>query len=189
MNTLPLNPLDMSCLVPNDQGWMTDVEIAAIVGYAFLNLARGDLLEIGCFKGRTSSGLTRAGRLTVVDTFLGSREHQEELQGRSFRKDFDANMYGATDVTVLEGDSHQILPRLPAGGFRLILVDASHEYEDVLRDLRDSWRLLSMNGYLFVDDYNRKTVERALNDFADENDLERGIRISGKLLCLKKKAR
>ena len=136
MRTFPRQPaIDIECLVPSDQGWMTDVEVATLTGFAFLNLARGDLLEVGCFKGRTSSALTRAGRLTVVDTFLGSIEHQAELQGRSFRSEFDANLKGATDLRVLEGNSHLVLPTLPQDSFRLILLDASHEYEDVRQDL------------------------------------------------------
>jgi hypothetical protein len=55
---------------------------------------------------------------------------------------------------------------------------ASHEYEDVIRDCREYWKILESGGVLFGDDWGWKSVRRAVMDFAKENRLT--IKRSGK---------
>jgi hypothetical protein len=51
----------------------------------------------------------------------------------------------------------------------LIHIDAAHEYEPVMRDIRAYWELLEPGGYLVGDDYEARwqDVVRAANEFAE----------------------
>lgn len=66
--------------------------------------------------------------------------------------------------------SHQsVLPDLFRDGrtFRLILIDGSHEYDNVRADLINAWKLLSVGGVLIVDDYiGFPEVQQACDEFA-----------------------
>lgn len=57
-------------------------------------------------------------------------------------------------VSYLDGDSHELLPRLIRRQlqFDLILVDGDHSLEGARRDLEDCWRLLADDGALVFDD-------------------------------------
>ncbi len=55
----------------------------------------------------------------------------------------------------------------------MIYVDASHDYEDSTRDIRDSWDLLSPGGVMFGDDYNSWWgVEKSVDEFAENNNVK-----------------
>ncbi len=55
----------------------------------------------------------------------------------------------------------------------LIHIDASHEYEDVLRDARTFWDVLTPGGFMIGDDYNQDwpDVIKAADQFAAEHDV------------------
>jgi len=54
--------------------------------------------------------------------------------------------------------------------FDLVYIDASHEYHDVMTDLRMWWPLVAPGGVLFGDDFEEPWFEiiRAGMEFADE---------------------
>ena len=126
------------------------------------------------------------GTVIAVDTFLGSAEHADpnsdlfdlipRRHGMPLLYDqFLANvvMLGLSDLIVpfpqTSTGASQLLRHLgvQAG---LIHIDASHEYEDVLRDARAYWDILSPGGYLIGDDYHSfwPAVVKAANTFAAE---------------------
>jgi predicted O-methyltransferase YrrM len=51
--------------------------------------------------------------------------------------------------------------------FDFIYIDGDHSYEQVLRDLNNSFKVLKVGGCILVDDYAwiKDTVRRAVNDF------------------------
>ena len=123
--------------------------------------------------------------LTCVDTFLGSREsffefreHREKMLqvGRyHFFDEFLGNVAAS-------GFKHLINPfpqtstnaarilREQGAKFDFIYLDASHEYADVLCDLREWWPLLDDGGVLVGDDFEDPWygIIRAGMEFADE---------------------
>lgn len=178
-------------IVPAEEGWMTDIEVAVLTGYAaILPQSMGGLLEVGCYRGRTSSALGRLGGLTVVDTFQPDPDMPEAMRG-GYLREFRVNM-AARDLRpdIHVGNSHDILPKLVPRSFRLILVDASHKRADVFQDLSDSWRLLAPGGYLFVDDADWPSVAGGMDDFARDNGTtpkpRPPVSITGKLVFIKK---
>ena len=73
---------------------------------------KGAALEIGCWKGDTTLWLLKQGfaRVTVIDTFQGSPEHQ---MGFNLRAGFDAHTAACKyDIDVMEGTSACRLPEL-----------------------------------------------------------------------------
>jgi hypothetical protein len=174
-------------LVPSSQGYMHDIEIAAMVGAATLLSADvdGDVLEIGAYKGRTTSGLVQvAGTTVAVDTFMGGEDlpehdsfpefeanlrrldvthHRDDEGARIYRSNFNSTLI------VYRGDSKEIVPKLTAmlpvpysGRFRLALVDGSHTVDGASADILNTMEVLSPGGFLFIDDWDWAEVREAI---------------------------
>lgn len=177
-----VGPADLPGLVPNSEGFMLDVEVAILVGFATI-VAEGrrpsdpafEILEVGCLKGRTTSALLHVpgACVTVIDDFKGPRD-MPEAERQNLRAAFIRNLEQCSGVTageidlglrVLEGDSVLMMAKLLAEpqSFDLILVDADHTAESVERDARAAWSLLAEGGYLFFDDIDWRTVRDGIH--------------------------
>lgn len=119
-----------------------------------------NILEIGSWEGRSALFLLTyftQGRLTAVDTWGGSDEHQNDaardLQDLEAR--FDANLSPCVGrLTKRKGASQHVLPQLvdEQQTFDVIYLDGSHFSDDVLTDGINAWRLLKQGGLLIFDD-------------------------------------
>lgn len=153
----------------------------------------GVVIDVGVWKGGSTIHLAELllrngviGTVISVDTFLGSLEHWDrnsDLFNMVYRRNgmpllydqFMSNIVrrGVADYVVplpqTSTTAALLLRRLgiQAG---LIHIDASHEYEDVLKDSRMYWDVLAPGGYLIGDDYHPYWPEviRAADDFAAE---------------------
>jgi predicted O-methyltransferase YrrM len=146
----------------------------------------GDLLEVGCWLGRSTYPLACAGRVDVIDTFKGSWEILPSDRVRDQAKVFATNMTRlgvGSRVRAYQGESWYWLERLP-GPYRLIFVDGAHDYPTCANDLRQAQRLLSPGGALAVDDVHPTFpgVQRAVKEVL-HNDLEREIGKIGVWRC------
>ena len=145
-----------------------------------------EVLEIGSWEGRSAlfflHYLPRA-RLTCVDTFAGGAEHvgDSPFAGElpHVEQRFRANTAEFADrVRLLVEPSRTALERLAAEGarFDLVLVDGSHEADDVLADAEGSWALLREGGWSVLDDYQwqeyddpRRTPKAGIDTFLDRH--------------------
>lgn len=180
----PAHPSD-----PPRKGWYSDhpvfenlistrrprrlVEVGSLFG--------GSAIHIGNLMARYDV----PGELTCVDTFLGSREtyfeHRASYQkmlksGRyNFFDEFLGNIQRAgltktvTPFMQTSTNAARIFAELGAR-FDFIYLDASHEYGDVLADLRAWYPLLAPGGVLLGDDFEEPWygIIRAAMEFADE---------------------
>lgn len=151
------------------------------------------VIDVGVWKGASTIYLANlmkqhdiAGTVVAVDTFLGSVEHWDRQSGFSGLMPFRFGMpqlYEQFLSNVVRcGMQHRIvpLPQTSAVGGLLLLrlgvrsdlihIDASHEHDDVLRDARIYWDILTPGGFLVGDDYNQDWpgVMRAADTFAAE---------------------
>ncbi len=148
------------------------------------------LVEVGSLRGASAIHIAQMlrkhgvdGELTAVDTFLGSREHffdnfRFEMidAGRfHFLDEFLGNVVqaGCADLVTPFPQSSTVAARIfrEAGRkFDFVYLDASHEYKDVLSDLREWWPLVDQGGVLVGDDFEHPwfDVIRAAMEFADE---------------------
>jgi len=121
-------------------------------------------LEVGTFEGRAAIWLLKniltapSARLTCIDTFSGSPEHENyhDVQISKIEKNFNHNiqMSGAKEkVIVKKGYSRDILPTLKQKSYDVIYIDGSHKTSDVLEDAVLSKLLIKRGGIIIFDDY------------------------------------
>jgi predicted O-methyltransferase YrrM len=132
------------------------------------------VVDVGVWKGQSTITMAHAmrsrnidGCVIAIDTFLGSAEHWsgplslfEREHGRpDLYKTFLSNVWeaGLTDYVIpmpqTSVTSAVILARLGVTA-SVIHVDAAHEYDEVMRDAVEYWKLLKPGGYLIGDDYS-----------------------------------
>ena len=159
-------------------------------------LRPGVIIDVGVWKGDSTIHLAELmrgnrieGAVIAVDTFLGSVEHWDRRSGFAglmpFRHGMPLLYEQFLSNVVLCGVQDLVvpLPQTSAGAGSLLVrlgiragmihLDASHDYEDVLRDARLYWELLTPGGFLVGDDYNQDwpSVVRAADAFAAEKGL------------------
>ncbi len=150
------------------EGWMQPWELDFIYETATKISERlGPLLEVGSYKGLSTSALTLAGTTYCVDSW-----RNDPSTGRlvDYFPDFEKNLkkLGRWDrVVILRGDSRSIMPFIRDQSFRLVLVDANHDFEFVRSDLENGWRVLNSEGYLIVDDFQNPKTPDVFSAVAD----------------------
>jgi predicted O-methyltransferase YrrM len=142
------------------------------------------VVELGSFLGKSTRfiahHLPSNGKVFAVDHWRGNIEHQNPERKDVFHKldtlyeQFLSNIIHARlynkviPVKETSLDAINKIQTVPD----LVFVDASHEYEDVLRDLVAWYPKLRPGGVLIGDDWNwgeGKPVRKAVIDFATEN--------------------
>ncbi|MBK9944204.1 MAG: class I SAM-dependent methyltransferase [Kouleothrix sp.] len=156
------------------------------------------IIEVGSWLGASAIHMANACKslglsttIVCIDTWLGSLEMWADKS--------DETRYGALNLVhgyptlyysflanvMRAGHSDCVIPfpqtsLIAARWFAqmgvqadLIYVDASHDYSDVLADLRAFWPLVRPGGVMFGDDLNTFVdVDRALDRFAGESRLQ-----------------
>jgi len=73
---------------------------------------------------------------------------------------------------LLRGWSYEMCDEIEDGTLGFAFIDASHDYENVLRDLHCYWPKLTANGMMAGHDFPVPGCEKAVREFAKEKDLE-----------------
>lgn len=131
-----------------------------------------DILEVGSFEGASATWILdnlmshTDSTMTVIDTFEGGMEHQEQDQAHqydlaSLEDRFRSNVTKCEHVNklrVMKATSDDALLDLRREGarFDFIYIDASHVAIDVLHDAVICWRMLNINGTMVFDDFGWK---------------------------------
>lgn len=130
--------------------------------------------------------------IVCVDTWLGSPEHLIDVDGVSvnslkelkFKNGYPQFYYDFLQVTKYFGNEKEIIPfpntticflnvcRKLNCKFDFIIIDASHQYEDVKIDLEIAWELLKDTGVIVGDDLSWPGVSRALGEFINKYKLQ-----------------
>ncbi len=176
------------------QGWGEKHEIFAM---AVETVRPEVIVELGVWKGMTCIRLAKEARerglapqIIAVDTWLGAPRcwtdrsdptlHASlQLRGGypTLYETFVANIHheGVQDlITPLPNTTENaaiILKDLKIA-IDVLHIDADHETEPVLRDLRAYYPLMRKGGWLIGDDYKWPTVKKAAEIFATETQLE-----------------
>lgn len=148
------------------------------------------IFDVGVWKGLSTVFMAKQlrengidGAIVAIDTFLGSPEHWDHAgdgklvlwkHGRPLiYEQFLTNVMrtGFDDLIVpLPQTSENAAVILADLGVRanLVHIDAAHEYDAVMRDIRTYWDLLEPGGHLVGDDYHPRWpgVVRAADEFA-----------------------
>ena len=78
------------------------------------------------------------------------------------------------NITLLKGNSNEVLKNIELEKVDFIFIDGGHEYNTVKNDLVHSHRLLKNKGTILCDDLNLSQalgVRQAIKEFSDENKI------------------
>tara|TARA_B100000989_G_scaffold16992_1_gene11226 strand:+ start:1034 stop:1660 length:627 start_codon:yes stop_codon:yes gene_type:complete len=79
------------------------------------------------------------------------------------------------NITLIKGDSNQILRNIDIRNVDFIFIDGGHEYNTVKNDLEQSYKIISKNGTILCDDLNLSQalgVRRAIKEFSQEKNIK-----------------
>ena len=153
-------------------GWFT---YARTYDRAVAEAADGAIfVEVGSWKGRSAyymaSRIKQSGkriRFCCVDHWRGSPEHQQDpdvvagtLYDTFLRNVADVRAY----LEPMRLSSLDAAAQFAVGSCALVLIDASHEYEDVRADIAAWWPKVALGGTLAGDDYDWPGVQRAVDE-------------------------
>ena len=155
--------------LPPSEGWMSTYEMRNLEALAKRG---GQILEIGVWKGRSTSALTLGpGHVHCVDPFSGNTGEWWGTLGDTEQR-FRENMarLGRKNFTVYRMTSDEFFAKLPAAvRYRTIVVDGLHSSPQVYYDLTHAWPHLEPKGWMFVDDVWRRTVRGDVARFRGEH--------------------
>jgi cephalosporin hydroxylase len=123
----------------------------------------GVFVEVGSWKGRSASFMgveiinsKKAISLFCVDTWLGSSEHQNMdcVRNNTLYEEFLSNISPINDViTPLRMPSLEASRLFDDESIEFIFLDASHDYDDVLADIKAWYPKVKSGGVIAGHDY------------------------------------
>ena len=162
--------MDLVKKAANIDGYMSNAELEHLVNEA-VNVDFA--IEVGSWKGKSSTVLSAAGKLTCVDQFEGMLDgHGKKIDGVFM--EFLKNMDSFPNVSYLKGDSAELSANFPEECADLILIDGAHDYETEKKDIQSYWSKLKVGGKMLVHDYAERGegipgVQKAVDEFLKEN--------------------
>jgi hypothetical protein len=172
------------CPNPID-GWFLEEE-GAWYQEMVASRSEGLVVEIGSWKGRSTSFLApvlagRPARLVCVDHYSGSSDQwdleyrraleEEALRGHPVKSQFEKNMESlGIKYRLLNCSSNLAVTQIPDCSADVIFIDASHDRQSVLDDLRRWLPKVRHSGVLVGHDYGieHPSVMSAVHDFSLE---------------------
>ena len=167
-------------------GWfpLVDFELFHTISEAQLEAGfRGDILEIGTYKGKSGILLTLCAepteRVRLLDLYADiqyeanpdSRDYKKLDQSQTIK---NLNRFGSKYELVI-GNSLELPNLIPGTLHRIIHIDGSHQFEIVRHDLQNALRILSPECVIILDDYSNfayPVVARAFWEFYENTHLQ-----------------
>jgi predicted O-methyltransferase YrrM len=142
------------------------------------------MAEIGVYLGRGTAIFDEVFvsrgqnyKLIAVDHFEGSREHKASSSVPSYEA-FQQNIAPICDqIKAHNCDSIAASKLFKQGEFDIVYIDASHEYENVLADIKAWFPKVKKGGFICGDDFSNDWpgVVRAVNEhFGGKHDVVPG---------------
>lgn len=191
----PYNGFDYKKYPLDLQGWgSTDPNFKKLIDEICPEL----IIEVGSWKGGSAIFMAEYikkknidCKIVCVDTWLGALEFLTDKADPDRyislnKKNGYPNVYFQFLANVMYKEAQDYIipfPQTSAIGAQffeehhiqadMIYIDASHEFDDVIKDLHDYWNILKIGGVLFGDDYNIwPGVTEAVDLFSNEYDVE-----------------
>jgi len=129
---------NLDCLDTGIPGWMTDKELLVLRALASKS---NDVVEIGCWKGRSTKELLDSCRGTVyaVDHWNGSLHDLTSIpiELHDVYEEFMKNVGNYPNLKVLKGYSADIAKQFD-GKVDMVFIDAGHSYDECKADI-EAW--------------------------------------------------
>lgn len=173
-------------LLPKLEGWFSARQCAELFKSIVTQVKpNSKIVEVGSWKGRSSVFASRAAAISgstvyCVDTWEGNKgeglDHptvriaQTEDVFSQFLK--NTSLYGSDNIIICRGDSAEVASSWGHGPIDFLFIDASHDYDSVLKDLRAWVPRVKPGGIICGDDWNlddcielKGSVRKAFEDF------------------------
>jgi predicted O-methyltransferase YrrM len=143
------------------QGWMTHLELLTLA-----NKAKNckNIVEIGCYKGRSTRALVDNCKGTVYAVDPWEEKYYKDPLGQLFHNPnmlvADEFKYNLQDVLtdgkliIMKGHSYEVDLKHLYGKTDLVFIDGDHTYNGVLFDIALGLKLLRPGGLLMGHDYS-----------------------------------
>ncbi len=141
------------------EGWCSTEELNYLYEHVWQHTQNGGTaLNIGCYKGLSCSAISLAcENVCCIDVFEPSNSTPEVDRVATAARWFEnmERLKLRERISLMVMPSYMALPILLEAGqvFDFIFVDASHEYQDVLTDIRYCERMLEPGGEIVLDDF------------------------------------
>jgi hypothetical protein len=134
--------------------------------------------ELGVFQGDFSSVLLESNkfkRLYLVDVFAGKASNfNRSYEDASVLESIVKNKFlNHSEVIIRKQDSISFLQSMPDLFFDFIYIDTVHSYEQTIKELNESYRVIKNNGLICGHDYctTFNGVIEAVGDFTQSRGL------------------
>lgn len=128
------------------------------------------IVELGSFKGRSTSYLlelaNKSGKqlnIYAIDHFQGSEEHEKIDYLSIFKYNMD-NLEFKYPYTIIQKDSIEAAKEFENESIDFMMIDASHDYENVKKDILCWLPKIKIGGTLAGDDYDWPGVSAAVDE-------------------------
>lgn len=136
------------------------------------------IVEIGAYHGRSTSYLLEMANkykkdihIVVIDHFEGSVEHNKQSDHYGQFISNMENLKYKYPHQLIKEYSHEAANQFEDKSVYFAMIDASHEYEDVKRDILTWLPKIKKGGMLSGDDYDWPGVRRAVSEIFPEADV------------------
>jgi len=138
-------------------------------------------VEVGAYLGKSTSFMAveiiNSGKkitFDVVDTWLGSLEHQGEqvVREQKLYDEFIKNMHPVWDSFNVVRLTSSLASRCYRNeSLDFVYIDACHDYEDVALDILSWFPNVKVKGVIAGHDFGYPSVERAVSEFFDAREV------------------
>lgn len=156
----------------NIQGWFTFPKLYASMVQQFDDAT---FVEVGTWLGRSAAYMAteianskKNIKFFCVDTWQGSAEHREVVKNRDIYQEFLTNIEPVINiVTPYRMLSHEAAERFDDNSLDFVFIDASHEYVNVMIDLKAWYPKVKKGGVFAGHDYIQgwPGVKKAVDEF------------------------
>jgi cephalosporin hydroxylase len=161
------------------EGWFSPGDIAAYMNLFEQVPMRSRVAELGVWQGRSLCSvadviLRKNLQVHAVDTFLGTPGEPDivhDCDGK-LRQRFESNLvqFGISNHVIIHvGSTELVAQEMEAGSLHLAFLDADHDYESVLADIKAWMPKVAAGGVLCGHDYNSSGWDHVgVKDAVDE---------------------
>lgn len=167
-------------------GWWSDAD-AQFIYKIIKDINNGKIIEIGCFKGRSTASwikkvIANNNEIFIIDNFYGGINPDAEAskiqrkEGNKIKEIFMANMkklgINRSDYGLYKSDSIEASALFADSSIDMVFIDGDHEYKSVKKDIETYWQKLKIGGILSGHDFQNKDVRLAVEELAGPKSLE-----------------
>ncbi len=126
-------------------------------------------LEIGSYMGESAKLMAASGifsEITCIDPFDGPESFNGQFNyiWQEVEQEFKSNTKYFDFINHIKDYSYNVLNKYKDEYFDFAYIDASHSFEDVLRDIKDCIRVVKKGGIIAGHDYSWDEVKQAVTE-------------------------